>query len=357
MEFKHCAYPFFKQRLDQSTHSGEPLSRGGSYNDSDVKRRSISIFSWRSNTERAAALAIFVNTVTVVVEIAVGIAVGSVVILADALHGGLDLASSIMALVSIRLAGRPADRAHPFGHGKVENLSGTAEALLIIGGAGYIFYEGVTNLFTRHTLDNISLGILVVAAIAVVKMLVVRHMFRVANREGSVALAADAHHLRADVLDSAGAAIALAVILFTGLTFIDSLVAMAIAGLIMREGLRVWGSSFGGLIDSSLDARDVETIEQAIRELAGDVCGYHRVRTRRAGRIRLVDLHLVVPRDLTVAEGHVIADRLEAGIEHRMARTDVIIHLEPCGLGPSDCASDRRQGVHSVDPVYHGLAH
>jgi cation diffusion facilitator family transporter len=315
------------------------------------------IFSRPDKTQNAAAIAILVNAVTMVAEIGVGIAVGSVAILADALHGGLDLFSSVMAFFSIRWAGQPPDKAHPFGHGKVENVSGSVEALLIIGGAGFILYEGITNLFTGHALDDLTLAIAAVVAIAVIKLVLSRYMFRVAAREGSVALTADAHHVRADFLDSAGTAIALVLIQLTGLAFIDSLAAIAIAALIAREGMKVWAASFGGLIDSSLDARDMETIEQSLNDLSGDVCGYHRIRTRRAGRERLVDLHLVVPRNLTVEQGHRIADRLEAAIEQRMSRTDVIIHLEPCGLSAPQCADERKQGVHLVDPVKHGLAH
>lgn len=313
--------------------------------------------SWFNHTENAAALAILVNVSTVVGELIVGLIVGSIAIIADALHGGIDLFTSVMAFASIRFASRPPDRAHPFGHGKIEDVSATAESFIIMGGGIFVLYQAYGALFEERTLSVPELGIAVVAIEMLLKLVVSQHMLRVAKREGSTALAADAQHIRADILTSVGAIIGLVGYRITGWAILDPLAAVLISFLIIRAGIGVLRTAFGGLIDTSLDDSELATIQSSVRELAEGVCDFHTVRSRRAGRQRLIDLHLVVPKDLNIQQAHDLSDALESAISAAIPMVDVTVHLEPCDMSADECATHRAATDHLVDSPRRGPGH
>lgn len=309
---------------------------------------------WLNRSENAAALAVLVTSSTFVGELAAGLVTGSVAVIADALHGGVDLFTAVMAFFSIRLARRPPDPAHPFGHGKIEDLSATVESFFIMGGAVFVFYQGYQALSRDHDLVLLELGIGVVVVEMTLKVLVSQHMLAVARREGSIALEADAQHIRADILTSVGAIVGLVGVRLTGLVVLDPLAALLIAFFILRSGLRVLRTSFGGLIDSALSREDLDQVRASILLFASEVCDYHDVRSRRAGRQRLVDLHLVVPKELTVAQAHDIVQRLEREVARRLSMADVTVHIEPCDASPEECATARSAPGHLVTSARRG---
>jgi cation diffusion facilitator family transporter len=161
---------------------------------------------------RVALLSVISNTTLVVLKLAVGLAISSVSVISEAIHSGVDLIAAAIAYYSVRTSGIPADREHPFGHGKIENISGTVEAILIFLAAGWIIFEAAQKIVRPEPLEMAAWGVAVMLLSAVVNTFVSRKLFRVGKETDSVALMADGWHLRTDVYTSAGVMAALAVI-------------------------------------------------------------------------------------------------------------------------------------------------
>lgn len=286
---------------------------------------------------RAALISVGSNTVLVLAKLAVGVVIGSVSVISEAVHSAVDLLAAIIALVAVRRSGRPADEGHAFGHGKLENLSGLAEALLIFVAAGWIVWEAVDRLLHPAPLDLPVVGVLVMAVSAGVNVAVSRHLFRVGRETSSQALLADAWHLRTDVWTSLGVMVGLGLVALgawflpgADLHWLDPAVALGVALLIVHAAWRLTVESGRDLLDQSLPADERAWIRARILEGLPQVRSLHRLRTRRAGAECFVDFHLVVDASLTVAESHAIADRAEALIRERYPRGSVVVHVEPC---------------------------
>ena len=161
--------------------------------------------------KRVALLSVLSNSTLVVLKLAVGLAIGSVSVISEAIHSGVDLVAAAIAYYSVRTSGIPADREHPYGHGKIENISGTVEALLIFIAAVWIFYEAIQKIVRPAPLEMAFWGVAVMFLSAVINTIVSRKLFRVGKETDSVALIADGWHLRTDVYTSAGVMLGLAV--------------------------------------------------------------------------------------------------------------------------------------------------
>jgi len=205
----------------------------------------------------AAGLSIISNSLLILLKMAAGILSGSISIISEAIHSGIDLIAAGIAFFSLRIAGKPADREHPFGHGKIENVSGTIEAALIFVAAAFIGYEVVTRIIERAELEYLTLGIAVMAASVVVNVVVSRHLLQVARESDSLALEADARHLTADVYTSLGVLVALVVVRITGLNVLDPIIALLVVLFILRTAYDVLKRSFGGLVDVKLPEEEV----------------------------------------------------------------------------------------------------
>ena len=197
----------------------------------------------------AAGLSIISNSALVGLKVAVGLSMGSVSVLSEGVHSAVDLLAALIAFFSIRAAARPPDEEHQFGHGKIENVSGAIEALLIFGAAGLIIYEAADKIRTGTELESMELGIGIMAASGLVNFFVSRHLHRVARASDSVALEADAWHLTTDVYTSLGVMAGLVVVRITDLTVLDPIIAILVALLIMRAAWRITRKSVGGLLD------------------------------------------------------------------------------------------------------------
>ncbi|MBI2917481.1 MAG: cation transporter [Chloroflexi bacterium] len=292
--------------------------------------------AWTATT-RAAALSVLSNSLLVLAKLGIALAIGSVAVLAEALHSAMDLAAALIAFFSLRVAARPADREHPFGHGKVEAISGGIEALLIFAGAAIVALEAVRSLRTGSQLGVVEWGVGVMAVSAVANTLVSRHLLRVARREDSLALEADARHLTTDVYTSAGVFVGLGLVRVTGWDVLDPLAALAVAGLILRTAYRLTVKAFKDLMDTRLPEIEESSIRKSIEEHMGEMVGFHDLRTRKSGRERYIDLHLVVARHVSVEVAHGLADHLEADIQSKLAHSSVTIHIEPCTYQPGHC--------------------
>lgn len=291
---------------------------------------------------RAAHISILSNSILVCLKLAVGILMGSVAVLSEAIHSGLDLFASLIAFFAVRKAGKPADERHPYGHGKWENVSGVAEAILIMLAAVYIIFEAVVRMHRGATVEHIGLGTLVMALSASVNWFVSRYLFRVARKTDSMALEADAWHLRADVYTSMGVLAGLVLMKVTGFAILDSVAAIAVALLIIKASVDLTRSAVADLFDTRLPREDEEKIKKVLSGFQEGCIDFHRLRSRKSGSVRFIDLHLVVPRRWTIEEAHQVSDRIEKELHAALANTQVIIHIDPCNKSINPCASCKR---------------
>jgi cation diffusion facilitator family transporter len=281
---------------------------------------------------RAAALSIASNSVLIVFKLVVGLLSGSIAIVSEALHSGSDLVAAVIAFWSVRRAAQPPDEHHHYGHEKVENLSGVVEALLIVAAAVVIIVEAVHKLIDGGGhIDHVWLGVAVMVVSGVVNLVVSRAvLYPVARRTQSAALEADAAHLLTDVYTSFGVAGGLLLVKLTGVEVIDPIAAIAVALLIITTGYKLVVSSTRVLLDETLSDGELEEIRRCVRDHRGDIIsGYHKLRARRAGSRRHIDLHITVDGRLTVAEAHEVAEHIAADIRECVPNADVMVHIEP----------------------------
>ncbi|MHC1697240.1 MAG: cation diffusion facilitator family transporter [Geobacteraceae bacterium] len=292
---------------------------------------------------KAARISVLSNSLLVSIKLTVGILMGSVAVLSEAIHSGLDLLAAIIAFYAVGKSGKPADERHPYGHGKWENVSGVVEALLILAAAIYIIYEAVQRLMGNAEIEHLGLGSAVMAISALVNWFVSRYLFRVARKTRSVALEADAWHLRADVYTSIGVLSGLALIAITKITILDSLAAIAVALLIIKSSIELTISAMGDIFDVKLPAEDEAKVREILSRHEGDCIDFHRLRSRKSGSARFIDMHIVVPRKWSIEEAHKESDRIETEIRQVLPNTEVIIHIDPCSKALEPCTNCARE--------------
>jgi len=284
-----------------------------------------------------ALLSVISNTSLVILKLVAGTMIGSVSVISEAIHSGVDLLAAIIALFAVRKSGKPADEDHPFGHGKVENISGTVEALLIFLAAGWIIFEAVKKLRNPEPLGDAWLGIVVMLISVMANLIVSKNLFKVGKETDSIALMADAWHLRTDVYTSLGVFGGLAVIFAGGfvlpgvdLRWVDPVAAIGVALLIIRAAYHLTVESARDLVDVGLPSEEVDDVRRHIRAFAPTIRGFHRLRTRKAGSSRFVEFHIRVDASMSVDESHRIADMITCSIKQHYPGTTVTIHIEPC---------------------------
>ncbi|HEU4701607.1 MAG TPA: cation diffusion facilitator family transporter [Conexibacter sp.] len=279
---------------------------------------------------RAAALSIASNVALIVLKLVAGVVTGSVAIVTEAVHSGVDLIASIVAYFSVRKAGEPADETHRYGHEKIENLAAAIEGMLILVGSGIIVFESLRRLIRGGTVDHLGFGIAVVAFSAVANLVVSTVIARTARATASPALEGDAAHLRTDAYTSIAVLAGLALVEFTGAEWLDPVVALIVAGAIVQAGVRLLMGSSRVLVDEALPEEERAAIHAEVVAF-GDrgVVGYHKLRTRRAGARRYVDLHLQFESGTSLEQAHQIAHAIQDAIAVRLHGADVLIHLEP----------------------------
>lgn len=286
---------------------------------------------------RTAALSVLSNSILVIFKLVVGFYSGAVSVLSEAIHSAVDLVAALIAFFAVRASGKPADEEHTFGHGKFENLSAAVEGLLIFVAAGWIIFESVNKLIHPEPVSNIQWGVLVMGISAITNLFISRQLFKVGKETDSAALMADGWHLRTDVWTSAGVAVGLASYLFgkwyfpdTNLEWIDPVIAIGVAVLIVRAAWKLTSEAVTYLLDASLPEEEERSIRLIIDKMNPQVLNFHNFKTRKAGSERFVEFHLVVNKDLTVRQAHDICDDITARIKSQFPKTEVMIHTEPC---------------------------
>lgn len=274
-----------------------------------------------------ARLSIFSNTFLIIMKLGVGLVSGSVSIISEAIHSSMDLVAAMIAYFSVRVSDNPPDSRHPYGHGKIENMSGVIEAVLIFIAAGWIIIEAVKKLMGESIeLEAIGIGSVVMVISALINIYVSRKLYKVAKETRSVALEADALHLKTDVYTSLGVAVGLGLILITDIYWLDPIVAIMVAFLIIRESYSLLKKAFNPLLDEAWQAHEVESLEKNLNEMK---VNYHQLRTRIAGNYRFLDLHIELPKDLSVESAHKYCDKIEDALTSKFENLNVTIHVEP----------------------------
>jgi cation diffusion facilitator family transporter len=278
----------------------------------------------------AAGLSIASNSFLIAIKLAAGAITGSIAIITEAIHSLIDLIASVVAFVSVRKAGEPADAEHPYGHEKVESLAAAIEGMLILVGAGIIVFEATRRLVDGAEVHSLGIGIAVMGFSVVANLIVSTVLYRKAREHDSPALEGDAAHLRTDALTSAGVLVGLALVELTGLVAFDSITALLVAAAIVVAGLRIIRRSSGVLVDEILPDEEMDRIEAAIAAArTAEVAGYHKLRARRAGSRRYIDLHVQYRSGTSLERAHELAHAMRDEIEAGIRRAEVLIHVEP----------------------------
>jgi len=290
-----------------------------------------------------AKLSVYSNSVLVALKLVSGFLMLSVAVISEAIHSGIDLVAALMARYSVKKSAEPADKEHRYGHGKFENLSGMVEGALIFVAAALIIYEAALKfihpLINPLKLDTLYVGMAIMGFSAVLNYYVSRKLAAVAKRTDSLALEADAYHLRTDVWTSAGVFIALALIKLLGTEYrwLDPGVAMIVAMFIIHAAYDITTRSTEGLLDRSLPEAEMKLIEQVVKGYGGNVLNFHKLRARKMGSERQIDLHLVVPMNLSIKDGHSLVEELERDIKRELPGSIIVVHIEPCDENCERC--------------------
>jgi cation diffusion facilitator family transporter len=254
---------------------------------------------------------------------------GSVGLLSDAIESFVNLAGALMALWMLTLAALPADDDHAYGHGKAEYFSSAFEGFLILLAAFSIGYTAIVRFMNPQPLEAVGIGLLVSVLASVINLATARILMRVGRERNSITLEADAHHLMTDVWTSAGVIGGVGLVWFTGWLWLDPVIALLVAANIIWTGWQLMRRSADGLMDASLPEETVAQIDALLAGYRQQGLDFHALRTRQAGSRAFVTLHVLVPGQWSVQQGHDWAERIEADIRQAVPHAHVTTHLEP----------------------------
>lgn len=241
----------------------------------------------------------------------------------------MDLLASLVAFFSVRQSAKPADRDHPYGHGKIENISGIVEGLLIFVAAAMIIFEAFKKIVEPVEINQAAIAVVVMGVSSLINLAVSKKLYKVSQEEDSMALEADALHLKTDVYTSLGVGIGILLIKLTGYVILDSIVAILVALLIIKEAWELSKTAFNYLLDAKLSDEEEDEIEKVIREHSHQFIDYHKLKTRKSGNLKHIDFHITVAPELTVRETHDIIGSMKKDMNEKLKNTRVNIHIDP----------------------------
>jgi len=291
-----------------------------------------------NSKEKAALLSITSNSVLTLGKLGIGLAMNSISVISEAIHSGFDLLAALIAYISISISGQPADEKHLYGHGKFENVAAIIEALLIVGAGIFIIHQAIYRLTHPTSIQALDLGLAVMGGSAVVNIFVSRVLLQTAKKTDSPALAADGWHLLTDVYTSAG--------VFCGYNHYllyppDHFRPYCCPGgnlaYFLKRSFDLLRESIKSIVDTRLSKEDEETICAVLQQHAFEFVQFHKLRTRKAGPERHVDLHLVVPYHQAINSVHELCDGIENDIRRSLPEVHILIHAEPCEPARNDC--------------------
>ena len=277
----------------------------------------------------AAGLSITSNTLIIITKIIAGMISGSISIISEAIHSFSDFLASILTFFAVTRSAEPADKEHPFGHGKYEDMSGFIEGGLIIFAGLYIIYESSSKLISGYTMEADSmLGIYVMAFAVLANFLVSRYLFYVAKKSDSVSLRADAEHLQTDIFSSLGVLAGLVLIKLTGYTILDPIIAIIVAVIILKAGFLISKETLNNLLDGSISTEDIKKIETVLKNNP-IIKSYKNIKGRKSGQYKEIELTILFNPDMKISCCHNICDQIENDIKSELGNVTTTIHAEP----------------------------
>jgi cation diffusion facilitator family transporter len=276
-----------------------------------------------------AGLSIAAAVLTITLKVAAWRLTGSIGLLSDAAESVVNLVAASIALWALTLAARPPDETHAFGYSKAEYFASGAEGFLILAAAFGIAIAAWGRWHNPKPIADVWLGVGVSAAASVVNAAVAVTLLRAGNRLRSITLCADAHHLLTDVWTSVGVIVGIALVALTGWLRLDPLIAFAVAVNIVWTGWKLVRETGLGLLDTALPEEERKQIADALAPFQQEGTLFHAIHTRAAGPRRFVSMHVLVPRDWTVQQGHDRCEAIEAAVRTALPKTTVFTHLEP----------------------------
>lgn len=283
------------------------------------------------NLTRFAWWSIAAAVATIGLKAVAYLVTGSVGLLSDAAESGVNLVAAIVALTALRVAARPADDNHHFGHGKAEYFSAGVEGLMIFVAAALILLAAVDRLIRPQELESLGIGLAISTVASVINGVVGILLLRAGRAHRSVALEADGKHLLTDVWTSVGVILGVLVVALTGWERLDPIVAILVGLNILITGYGLISQSVTSLLDAALPEQDLATIEQVLAGYRNQEVGFTGLRTRASGRHRFVTLTVLVPGEWSVVRGHLLADEVERALARALPDCDAQTHLEPHG--------------------------
>lgn len=277
----------------------------------------------------AAWLSLGVGLVMLVLKLSAYLVTDSHSILSDALESISHVLVSSFVVFAVLYAEQPADKGHPYGHGKIEGFSvGMEGGLIVLAGIG-ILWETGRGFFEGYEPRNLTLGMWLIGLSAVINVALASYLFHIGRKHKSKIFTADAHHILSDALTSGGILIGVGLVQVTGWTPLDSILAIVIALNLLRVGHGLMKEAISSLLDQ-VEPKTLETIVRVLNEIrAPDWKDVHMMRVHRNGNLHHIDFHLVVPGDWSVHQAHAEMDRIEAKILGQLGGGSVMIHLDP----------------------------
>lgn len=304
----------------------------------------------KTSLTRFAWISIGASILTIVLKTVAYKLTGSVGLLSDAIESLVNLAGGIMALMMLKIAARPADNEHAYGHNKAEYFSSGVEGTLILVAAASIAYAAYGRLLDPKPLEQVGLGLVVSVAASVINLATALLMIRVGRKRNSITLEANGQHLMTDVWTSVGVLAAVGAVALTGWTRLDPIVAFVVAANIVWTGGKIVRRSVAGLMDASLPTADIDSVKKVFAQHEATGIQFHALRTRQAGTRKFVSVDVLVPGAWSVQQGHDLVEKIEAEIRAVVSDSSVFTHLEPLE-DPLSWADENLDRVTDVPPA------
>ena len=279
---------------------------------------------------RTATGALLFGALLMTLKLGVFVMTGSAAVLSDALESVVNLAAAGVAMFSTWYAAKPPDRDHPYGHGNVEFIAVAIEGLMVAVAAVMISNEAIARLRSPVQLQRLDMGAIMLGGTTVLMAGLAWWVWRTGRKIDSPTLVADGKHLMTDVLTTVGVVGGLILVQWTGRVWLDATIALMVAAVVLFTGGRLMYEAWGGLT-SRVDPVEDAAIRSILddEKAAGRICGYHKVRYRHVGTFHWVDMHIQLPGELTISQGHEIASAIEYRIEQRLGHANATAHVEP----------------------------
>jgi cation diffusion facilitator family transporter len=295
---------------------------------------------------RYAWLSIGAAVVTITMKATAYFLTGSVGLLSDALESMVNLAAAIVALFVLRLIAQPANDEFTFGFSKAEYFSSGFEGGMILLAAGGIIITAIPRLINPVPLEKLGIGLAISVAASLINLAVAQILMRAGRRYNSITLEADARHLMTDVWTTAGVLVGIVLVMLTGWLRLDPIIAMLVAVNILFTGYRLLVRSGRGLLDISVPQEELSSVKSILDSFKSQGVSYHALRSRQAAARKFMVVHLLVPGDWTVRQGHVLAEQVETQVLENVKNANIVTHIEPIEDPLSMADANIERGVH-----------